>query len=70
MVKEFNPLGESLYRAATAGHAKNPGVVLNRRMCHVCGVAKETTGGKIIRGTSRHNPSKYFCAECRPDKKP
>ncbi len=68
MGKEFNPNGETHYRSATAGHAKNAGIVLNRRKCHICGIAKETTGGMLVRGTSRHNPSKYFCAECRPDK--
>lgn len=68
MSKEFNPNGLTFYRAATAGHAKNPGVVLNRRKCHVCGIAKETTGGKIVVGTSRHNPSVFTCADCKDTK--
>ena len=63
-MKEFNPNGETHYRAATERHAKNAGVVLNRRLCSVCKIGKETTGGKLVRGTSRHNPSKFYCAEC------
>ena len=64
MVSEFNPNGETHYRAATERHAKNAGIVLHRRWCHACDIPKESADGKIIRGTSRWNPEKFYCAEC------
>ena len=66
--KEFNANAISDYRDKTARHAKHAGMMLNRRKCHQCGMAKETTGGKLTVGTSRWNPSVFICADCRGDK--
>ncbi len=60
----FSPMDEMEYRARTERSAKNAGIVLNRRYCHKCGKAKGTIGGKLTRGTSRHNPSVFICGEC------
>lgn len=65
---EFSPNGITHYRANTEKHAKQASFVLNRRTCSRCGIAKETTGGKIIRGTSRHNKERFICAECCKEK--
>jgi hypothetical protein len=63
--KEFNPLAETLYRAATSSHAKTAGITLNRRICHKCKNPCNSTDGKIVRETSRHNPSKFYCVNCK-----
>ena len=65
MSKEFNPLAETIYRAATSSHAKTAGITLNRRICHKCKNPCNSTDGKIVRGTSRHNPSKFYCVNCK-----
>lgn len=65
---EWSPNGITHYRANTPKHAKQASFVLNRVRCGVCGIAKETTGGKWHRGKSRHDPSVFRCAECLGEK--
>lgn len=32
--------------------------------CHKCHKIKSVKGGKRIKGTSRWNPSQFYCADC------
>jgi hypothetical protein len=45
------------------------GATIPVRKCHGCGKSGTLEGGKYIRGTSRHNPGKFLCADCVKEKK-
>ena len=64
MSMHFDPYEEARFRKSTEVMSKNPGITLNRRKCCKCGEYREHTGGKIVRGTSRHNPGTFTCANC------
>lgn len=52
------------YRETTENHAKTAGVMLPVRFCIKCKKYRLLYGGSRIKGTSRHNPSKFICGEC------
>lgn len=39
-------------------------VTLVLRRCKKCGQFKQQTGGKYVKGTSLHNPSRFTCKDC------
>lgn len=41
-----------------------PTVTLALRHCKKCGQFKQQAGGKYVKGTSRHNPSRFICKDC------
>ena len=59
----FTPIDVNRYREATGRVTKQPGITLLNRTCSVCG--KRGTGmvKKPGTGSSRQNPSVWWCAE-------
>jgi hypothetical protein len=39
-------------------------VTLGLRHCKKCGQFKQQSGGQYVKGTSRHNPSRFTCKDC------
>lgn len=61
-----HPLSIQQFRDKTLENSK-PGlsVCVTRAMCCVCKKPKDRKGGTYKRGTSRHNPTRFTCADCR-----
>ena len=61
----FDPTDTLKYRESTVRCATTPGIQFNTRHCHKCHQIKSIENGKLVRGTSRHNPSKFYCKDCK-----
>jgi len=41
------------------------GVMVPQKKCSGCGLVGTLHGGTFVRGTSRHNPGRWLCADCK-----
>jgi len=61
----FDPAGNDRYREITNQPTNSDGISLNLRYCSICKNRVQIAGGKYIRGTSRHNPGRFICKDCK-----
>ena len=61
----FNSANNERFREQTkAFEASAPGCTNIVKRCVCCGKHKKLDGGKVKRGTSRHNPEQFTCGDC------
>ena len=61
----FNPRANESFREQTRRfESTGPGSTNIVKRCVTCRKYKALGGGKVIKGTSRHNPEQFTCGDC------